>query len=171
MYFIPNRFSVIVIIILLPLGLLFPQRLSKETTPAILQGWKSTDANTVGAAISNDGVFADYWNTASPGLHWPKGTQIRAVYSSGLWIVGKHKPSDSLRTAVMYYQSEFRPGKIISTFNTSTNDPSAADDPAKPEYHLYKITRGIKDADYFNWPGDLGAPYHDLNNNGVWDKG
>jgi len=71
----------------------------------------------------------------------------------------------------MYYQSEYHHGKIISTFNTTTNDPAAADDYRKPEYRLYKITRGIKDTDYLQWPGYLGAPFHDLNNNGVWDNG
>ncbi len=137
----------------------------------MLRGWNSIDVNSVNATVSFNGIFADYQKRNSPGLNWPKGTPKTAVFTSGLWIIGKHRPSDSLRTAVMHYSSEYLPGKIISTFNTTTNVSSAADDPVKPEYRLYKITRGIKGNDYNNWPTHLGAPFTDVNNNGVWDNG
>ena len=153
------------------LGIAYSQKVLKTTTPAIFNGWNSTDINSVNATISYDGLFADEKKTSSSGLEWPKGSKKTAVFTSGLWIIGKHRPSGSLRTAVMNYQSEYQPGKILTQFNTTTNDSNAADDPSKPEYRLYKITRGIKGTDYTNWPAALGAPFHDVNNNGVWDPG
>jgi hypothetical protein len=73
----------------------------------------------------------------------------------------------------MDYRSEYQPGPLLEVFNTITNDDtgpvSRADD---PRYRLYKITRGdTLSTDYIEWPGDLGAPYEDVNGNGIWDQG
>ena len=149
----------------------FGQKLNKSSTQAIATGWNFININSVNATISYDGVFSDYLRTNSAGLEWPKGSGKTAVYSSGLWIIGKHKPSDSLRTAAVMYTNEYQPGKILTPFNTSTNSPSAADDPSKKEYRLYKAVRGISNTDHQNWPVHLGAPFNDVNNNGVWDSG
>ncbi len=100
------------------------------------------------------------------------------MYTAGIWITGVHRPTDSVRTAVEDYQTEFQPGPILSTFNTSTNSSGAAANPNDPKYHVYKINKGdenlpstARNPDYDNWPGDLGAPYVDVNGNGTWDPG
>lgn len=137
-------------------------------------GWNNFNGNSVNTVISNEGVFGDYRKTSTPGIIWPNGTSKSPLYTAGLWIVGKHRPTDSLRTAVMNYAVEYQPGKILSTFNTTTNSASAADAPGKSIYHLYKINRGDAvegNPDYDNWPGDLGAPFTDKNGNGLWNKG
>ncbi|MGB5874922.1 MAG: T9SS type A sorting domain-containing protein [Bacteroidota bacterium] len=86
---------------------------------------------------------------------------------------GKHRPSDSLRTANMDFASEYQPGPLLEVFNTTTNDDTGPVSRAGDErYRLYKISRGdTTSTDYEEWPGDLGAPYIDVNENGKWDPG
>lgn len=148
----------------------------KSSSPdnTALYMWQQFDVNRINATISSAGPYADYFKTYSSGLEWPKGTGKTAVFAAGLWIIGRHVPSNSLRTAVMDYTTEFQPGPILTTFNTQTNDSSVAADPSDPKYRVYKINNGDtaeNNPDYAEWPGDLGAPYNDLNNNGLWDPG
>ncbi len=131
-----------------------------------------------GGTINSAGPYCDYLRTTSAGLEWPKGSGKTAVYTAGIWVIGVHRPTGQLRTAVEDYQTEFQPGPILSTFNTTTNDASAAADPTAQKYHIYKVNKGdnnlpsgARNPDYDNWPGDLGAPYIDVNGNGKWDPG
>lgn len=146
-----------------------------KSTSAQLRGWKFFDGNNIKANINASGPFCDYLQTGSSGMFWPKGTNKTAMYTAGIWLAGIHRPSDSIRTALQDYSTEYQPGPILTTFNTTTNSTSALGDPDHPRYRLYKIER--KDAvtgtnpDYNDWPGDLGAPYNDVNKNGQWDKG
>jgi hypothetical protein len=139
-----------------------------------IQDWKFFDINSIFCTINSAGPYADYLRTNSSGLFWPKGTSKTAVYTSGIWIVGKHQPTGQLRTAVQHYSTEFQPGPINGTFNTSTNDISVVSDPVSPQHRIYKIKKGDEsqwNPDYTEWPGELGAPYVDANGNGIWDKG
>jgi hypothetical protein len=135
--------------------------------------WKFFDANTLVSTIANDGPYNDYRRTGSSGLLWPKGGQSYAVFTSGLTIVGRHRSTNNLRTSVQYYSTEFQPGPINGTYNTTTNDPSVSADRNDTTYRTYKISHGdseLTNPDYADWPGDLGAPYNDINGNGQWDK-
>ncbi len=144
-----------------------------------LRGWKYFDGNSIKCNINSSGPYADYLQTNSSGLFWPKGTNKTPVYTSGLWVIGRHRPTGTLRTAVQDFSTEFQPGPILSTYNTLTNSTAPLGDPDASQYRLYKINRAdIKNSgtsranpDYEDWPGDLGAPFNDLNNNGKWEKG
>ena len=142
-----------------------------------VQEWKNFDVNTIQCVINSAGPYCDYLKTNSSGLYWPKGSGKTAVFTAGIWVVGVHRPTSTLRTAVQDYQTEFQPGPILGTFNTSTNKAVAGvdvGDPADQRYHIYKIIK--KDSvggnpDYDNWPGDLGAPYIDVDHDGKWTPG
>lgn len=151
-------------------------RTDKHSTlhKSALYEWKFFDVNSIYCTINSAGPYADYLRTNSSGLFWPKGTFKTAVYTSGLWIIGKHRQSGTLRTATQYYRTEFQPGPISGVYNTSTNDLSVASDPQDARYRIYKINKGDNAAnniDYAEWPGDLGAPFIDKNGNGRWDNG
>ena len=139
--------------------------------------YKNLDGNAINCTISSGGPFADYRATNSSGLEWPKGTGKTAIYTAGIWLGGIHRPTKELRISHQYYDSEFQPGIIPDTFNTSTNNESIyIDGSYDPRYRLYKINRNdtlhpTLNSDYREWPGDLGAPYLDVNMNGVWDAG
>ena len=158
------------------LSLVAQKGILKTTTPnrAAIQTWQQFDGNRINATINSAGPFADYLKTNYAGLEWPKGSGKTAVYSAGIWITGKHRASDSLRTAAQIYSTEYQPGPILTTYNTATNDSTAAGNPHDQRYRVYKINKEdneITNNDYAEWPGDLGAPFIDINNNGVWDKG
>jgi hypothetical protein len=131
------------------------------------------DANEIMCTIGSDGAFADHRKTGAGGLVWPKEVPDDVVFSAGLWVVGRHVPSGALRTATVDYESEFQPGPLLETFNTTTNDDTGPVSRATDSvYRAYKIQRGdITSKDYLEWPGTLGAPYVDVNGDGVWDPG
>ncbi len=128
------------------------------------------DANAIRCSISSYGPFADL-------VSWPKVNSKRVVSSAGLWVIGIHRETNSLRTAVTEYAAEFQPGPILTKYNTTTNKVTPGvdiGDPNDPLYHIYKIQK--KDSlggnpDYDNWPGDLGAPYIDIDGDGQWTPG
>jgi hypothetical protein len=131
------------------------------------------DANEIMCTIGSDGAFADHRKTGAGGLVWPKEVPDDVVFSAGLWVVGRHVPSGALRTATVDYESEYQPGPLLETFNTTTNDDTGPVSRATDSvYRAYKIQTGdITSKDYLEWPGTLGAPYIDMNGNGVWDPG
>lgn len=146
-----------------------PEGVAKNSilNKAAIQEWKFFDINTIQSTINSAGPYCDYLRTNSSGLFWPKGTSKTAVYTAGIWVIGKHRPTGGLRTAVQDYSTEFQPGPILSEYNTTTNSISALGDPANPRYKIYKVHRkdsvGGVNPDYDNWPVDLGAPYTERN--------
>lgn len=136
--------------------------------------WKFFDVNNIYCTINSAGPYADYLRTNTSGLFWPKGTYKTAVHTSGIWVIGKHRPTGVLRTATQVYRSEFQPGVINGIFNTASNDLSVASNSLDNRYRIYKINKNDNAAtnpDYAQWPGDLGAPFNDVNGNGKWDNG
>jgi hypothetical protein len=131
------------------------------------------DVNQIRCTIASDGEYADFRKTSSAGFEWPRGSGKTAIFSGGFWLVGKHSATDSLRTAVANYSTEFQPGPLPEIFNTSTNDDAGPVSRSTDSlYRPYKITRGdTLSKDYLEWPGNLGAPYEDVNGNGIWDQG
>ncbi|MCB0297321.1 MAG: hypothetical protein KDG51_19245, partial [Calditrichaeota bacterium] len=70
--------------------------------------------------------------------------------------------------------------RIRADWGTLTiNDPQVINDAADlnmipPSQVTPAMAQEVLDdyqADWNNWPGDIGAPYYDLNNNGQWDPG
>ena len=145
---------------------------SGTAAPSILE-WRFLDVNQINCMIASDGRFADYRLRGNSGLEWPRGSGKTALYTAGIWITGRHVPTDSLRTANMDYRKEFQPGPLLETFNTSTlYDAAPRARSSDPRFRLYRIQLGdTVSQDYQEWPGDLGAPFVDVNENGQWDPG
>ena len=108
------------------------------------------DANNIDMWVGNDGIFS-YHHGA--GLEWPKYSEKKAVYSSGIWVGAKvNGEVHSAISAQSSYIEEFTPGPIID---------GHAGDPDNPDYRVYKIEKGDNaenNPDYANWPVQLGAP-------------
>jgi len=146
-------------------------------------GYKFLDGNRLNSVQAFDGPYCDYRKTGNSGLEWPKGSGKTSIFTAGIWMAGRHRPSGTIRTANMDYGTEYQPGPLTETFNTTTNDDAGPASRANdPRYRLYKIQKNKPDGESFGnpeldidawteWPGDLGAPYNDLNSNGVWDPG
>lgn len=69
--------------------------------------FKFLDGNQINCTINSSGPFADYLRTGQGGLEWPKGSGKTAVFTSGIWLIGRHAPSGQLRTAVQDYHTEY----------------------------------------------------------------
>ncbi len=142
-----------------------------------LSDYKFLDINTINCTINSDGTYADERRTGQAGMEWPKGSGETCVFTAGLWVGGLHHPTGTIRTACMDYAAEYQPGPLLETFNTTTNDGTLPNNRAADnKWRLYKINKtDIKNpggnVDYTDWPGDAGAPFVDVNGNGVWDPG
>ena len=117
------------------------------------------DANNISTYIRNNGSFDRNPITGNAGYEWPRGTGNTAIYASGLWLGGKR--GGTVRVAVAEYAYEFDAGPIATGI-----------DPNDPRWRVYKIKAGDNagnNIDYAQWPAADGAPFNDLNHNGVYE--
>ncbi|MGB2957581.1 MAG: hypothetical protein WBD30_01695 [Bacteroidota bacterium] len=147
--------------------------------------YKFLDGNRLNCTCASDGEYCDSRRTSASGLEWPRGSNRTSIFTAGYWIAGRHRPSGNLRTANIDYSTEYHSGPFLEgeVYNTTLNDDAAWTSRAgDPRYRLYKVQKNKPEGvDFGNveldidpwteWPGDLGAPYEDLNTNGQWDPG
>ena len=147
---------------------------TRQAKLATSPDYKNLDINAINCVMNSDGVFADERKTGTAGMEWPKGSGKTCVYTGGIWLAGKHQPDGNIRTANMDYQSEYQPGPLLETFNTTTNDGSAANSRTLDnKWRLYKIDKRDVgnpqgNSDFVQWPGDYGAPTLGQNPDGTW---
>jgi hypothetical protein len=133
-------------------------------TSSIIRTQVISDGNNISTWIWNTGVFnQDMRTNNTPGFEWPKGSGKFAIFTSGLSIGAF--VNDSLRLASASYSGEYGPGYILNGV------PMTSD-----IFKLYKVKRGDNNntnPDYANWGLMIpyGAPFEDINNNGVYDAG
>ncbi|MBS1494017.1 MAG: T9SS type A sorting domain-containing protein [Bacteroidetes bacterium] len=123
-----------------------------------------TNSNNISTWIWNTGVFdQDLRTSNTPGFEWPKGSGKFALFTAGLSL-GAYVDG-GLRLASVSYNGEYAPGYVLNgVFTTNAT------------FKLYKVSRGdnaLNNPDYANWGlmVPYGAPYDDVNNNGVYDAG
>ena len=82
--------------------------------------YKFLDGNRLNNTMASDGPYCDYRRTNNSGLEWPKGTGKTSIFTAGIWMAGRHRPSGNIRTANMDYQSEYQTGPFLEgeVFNT-----------------------------------------------------
>ncbi len=117
------------------------------------------DGNQISTYHRNNGAVVDHNATGNSGLEWPIGSGKTAVFSSGLWLAaGRINSVEEIRTAAAEYSREYVPG----TYGSNQNDA---------EFHIYSIRSGddASNPDWQNWPVDQGAPWVDVDGNGVYD--
>jgi hypothetical protein len=120
-------------------------------------------ANNIASWFHNTGVFnQDFRTTNTPGLEWPKGSNKFACFTAGLsigcGIDGQYAQ------CMGSYKGEYAPG-TWQNGNFVTTD-----------FKLYTVKLGDNaetNPDYANWFKMIpyGAPFKDINNNGVYDNG
>lgn len=123
------------------------------------------NANNIDAIFQNTGIFDQDTRTQNtPGLMWPKGSNKFACFTAGLSI-GCGINGDYAQVMASY-QGEYAPGTWTST--TVFNQDAM--------FKLYSVRLGDNaqtNPDYANWFKMIpfGAPYDDVNNNGIYDDG
>lgn len=131
--------------------------------------YKFLDGNNVRTIIWNSGVFnQDPRTTNTAGFEWPKGTGKKAIFTTGLSLAAYVRGSDGilrLGESMASYKGEWAPGYILN--GVATENASM---------HMYLVKAGDNaqnNPDYADWyiMVPFGAPYKDVNNNGIYDNG
>jgi hypothetical protein len=127
----------------------------------VIQEQVQFNPNNIDSWIQNTGIFnQDIRTSNTPGCMWPAGSGRFAIFTTGLSI-GAYV-NGQIRLASCSYKGEYAPGKMLAgmPYTDST-------------FKIYKITRGEgpSNPDWANWYKmvPFGAPYVDVNNNGVFD--
>ncbi|NOZ07998.1 MAG: hypothetical protein GXO91_03855, partial [FCB group bacterium] len=115
-------------------------------------------ANRINDNLENNGMIVSHRITGNSGMEWPAGTNKFSNFASGIWFAGM--VDGVVRTAVGEYGPEFVPGPWDSDFNAD-------------EYQLYIVNKSdlanpLESSDFQNWPVDLGAPWVDEDEDGVY---
>jgi hypothetical protein len=126
------------------------------------------DANNIDSWFHSFGIFdQDMRTTNTPGFMWPKGSNKFACFTAGLSIGCKvlYPTGPRMAQVMASYKGEYRPGVVVNGAGVTSAD-----------FKIYSVKagdNGITNPDYENWDKMIpyGAPYYDVNNNGVWDKG
>ncbi len=130
--------------------------------------------NEIMMYISNNGDGSHSSLTDGQGLFWPGGINaaIGAVFEDGL-VWGGIINNDTL-CGGSTYRHGLQAGKILPN--------GTADNPSLPKYRVYKVLDGWEslppgperdqyEMDYNEWPAEDGAPFNDLDNDGVYTPG
>lgn len=120
------------------------------------------DANNMKSYIWKTGVFNQNLDlNNSPGCEWINGTDKFAIFTTGLTTAAY--VNGSIRMASASYNGELLPGYTQgSNYQTDSR------------FKLYKVDADrTNDSDYINWDRmvPFGAPFDDVNNNGIYDEG
>jgi hypothetical protein len=142
------------------------------------------DINNISTYFYNNGI-GDHDPSGNSGLVFPKGSQKTACYTSGLLWGGL---IDGIpKVGGTEYRSGLQPGAILSNGH--------ADDPTLDRYRIYRVRPDVKpggpvvdlkndaanegstsealraqyELDWNQWPASLGAPFTDVNGNGIYE--
>jgi len=146
------------------------------------------DINNIFVPMRNNGISDIDINQQNSGLVFPKGSGKTAAFTSGLLWGAKIPGDPQVRVGGTAYATGLQPGAILPD--------GTADDPTLDKYRIYRVRpdiypggptvdlsneavleatsestiRSQYEADWTEWPVDLGAPYFDGNGNGQYDS-
>ncbi|MBC8374647.1 MAG: T9SS type A sorting domain-containing protein [FCB group bacterium] len=123
-----------------------------------IHDYQHWDGNQINNWWSNNGKITAQ-ATLGGGMEWPAGSGDSPVFTAGLWVLaGQVNGSDDIRSAACEFTSEYVYGPWDS-------------DPELPEYRIYKIRAadGRGNPDWDIWPVEQGAPWIDINEDGIYD--
>jgi hypothetical protein len=140
----------------------------------IYQQYDTIAANEILMWIGNNGMGSHDPRTDGSGFYWPGGdsASISAIFTDGLVWGGK--VNGEIRVNGDTYRYGLQPGRILGN--------GTADNPLSTQSKIFKIRKdwqtlpesNLKDRleyDYNHWPIDAGAPWDDVNEDGVFTKG
>ncbi|MDD5362515.1 MAG: T9SS type A sorting domain-containing protein [Ignavibacteria bacterium] len=135
----------------------------ESRSPQLIQQQILLEPNRMSTWIQNTGTFnQDIRTSNTPGCMWPAGSNRFIGFSAGLTIGAK--VLNAIRLVSCSYKGEYSPGFI----NNGVPDSNT-------NFKLYKVSRGDgpSNPDWANWYRMVpyGAPYYDVNNNGIYDQG
>lgn len=127
--------------------------------------WTTISGNNLKVYVNNSGVIGQNMSIQnSPGFEWPAGSGKHLVFTNGMSIAAKYQ--GALRMAVASFKGEYKPGYTGSMSNFTSDN----------RFKIYKVKKSDSPGsswDYDNWGlmVPFGAPYIDVNHNGVYNPG
>lgn len=135
--------------------------------------------NNVSTWIKNDGE-TDINPNGNSGFVFPKGSNKAAVFQSGFLYGGKI--NGEIRVSGSTYFQGQRPGRIINGVAEDESLPHVRIYRVRPDYKVGNLQseqndQGISqdeiraqyEKDWYEWPATMGAPYKDVDGNGVYN--
>ncbi|NJD21859.1 MAG: hypothetical protein FIA82_04205 [Melioribacter sp.] len=154
--------------------------LSKISAQTI-ERYSKININNISTFIYNTGK-ADLSLTGDSSFNYPIGSSGTCVYESGLlWTA---KVNGQLRSGGFCFNTGLMPGKIL-TNGTAENPASVSVRPfrVRLDYKTADLTTEVKDEgkerqtiftqyekDWNEWPASSGAPFKDVNGNGIYES-
>ncbi len=153
--------------------------LAKESVE-FTEYYSKMNINNVSTSIYNTGR-ADLSSTGDSGFEFPKLSGKTLVYESGLLWGGK--VNGEIRSGGSSFYTGLRPGKILANGKPdNTTLPSVRAFRVRPDYKTGDLLTEVKDEnkdrqtiynqyekDWNEWPASSGAPFKDVNGNGVYE--
>jgi hypothetical protein len=142
--------------------------------------------NRISTWIYNDGT-ADININGNSGFEFPKGSGKAAIFQSGFLWGGK--VNGQIRVGGSAYRSGLKPGRILNSGvpwnqlqTESFSDPQARIYRVRKHYKTADLSSEIEDSegtaeeirtqyekDWNEWPAEYGAPYDDVDDDGVYN--
>ncbi len=127
--------------------------------------------NNIAHYVFNTGITSYYTGgSGSSGFFWPAGTSKTMIFEDGVLWAGK--VNGQVRSGGSSYRTGLQPGNVVN---------GVPSNPADSLYNIWMLSRdsqslpdSIKvkyDFMYNNWPAALGAPFKDVNHDGIYTKG
>jgi hypothetical protein len=141
---------------------------------SIYQPTDHISTNEIFMWLGNNGMSSHDPRTEGSGFYWPGGDSatIAAIYADGLLWGGK--VNGEIRVNGATYRYGLQPGNIL--------EDGTADNPFATQSKIFKIRKDWQtlpesvlkqrlEYDYKHWPIDAGAPWDDVNEDGVYMPG
>jgi hypothetical protein len=141
------------------------------------------NVNNISTVYRNDGTSDIDATQQNSGLVFPKGSKKTAMYSSGLLWAARIAGDPQVRVGGSGHRSALQPGSILP--GGSPEDPNLAHVRiyrVRPDYRTADLSAEIADekksatdiraqyaTDWAEWPAQHGAPYKDVDSNGVYN--
>ena len=154
--------------------------------PSAYNSYTHFNINKISTWVYNDGTTDENKNGNS-GFEYPKGTGKTAIFSSGFIWGGKI--NGQVRVGGSAYRSGLKPGRILNSGvpwyqlqAENPNDPHVRIYRVRPDYKTADLSSEINDGegtkeqiraqyekDWNEWPAQFGAPFKDVDNDGVYN--
>ncbi len=139
-----------------------------------IQTYDYIAVNEIFMWISNSGLGSHNPISDASGFYWPGGADasVASIFSDGLVWGGK--VNGEIRVNGNTYHEGLQPGIILPNGKADTSNVH--------KYKIFKINndweslpegseRDRLEYDFNNWPGDIGAPFNDIDSDGIFSKG
>jgi hypothetical protein len=149
------------------------EKISRITAANISLGsmYDTINVNRINMWVGNNGDGSHDPGTDGNGFYWPDGIKS-AIFEDGLVYAGK--VNGEVRANGNTHRQGLRAGVILPD-GTPDNPDKAVYSIRKLKYNWQNLPEGPEKQKYQylydNWPVNMGAPYKDVNNDGVYTQG